>query len=88
MKSKIEALENKAKIEFAQLKSQSTAKSKQSLEDYEIVEPADDIQYGDYNDVSLDEIVEIKQKNECGINFLTKKSEGKRLTWPRVVQPN
>ena len=62
MKSKIEALENKAKIEFAQLKSQSTAKSKQSLEDYDVVEPSDDIQYGDYNDVSIDKKVEKKQK--------------------------
>ena len=66
---KIEELENKARTEFAQLKSQSATKQNSG-------ETADDIQYGDYNDVNLDEIVEIKQKNECGINFLTKKSEG------------
>ena len=77
MKSKIEALENKARIEFEQLKSQSQAKSKQNSEDYVTPVTDDDTQYGDYNDVDLDEIVEIKQKNQCGINFLTKKSEGR-----------
>ena len=81
MKSKIEALENKARIEFEQLKSQSQAKSKQNSqeEDYTTLDTDDDTQYGDYNDVDLDEIVEIKQKNQCGINFLTKKSEGKEF---------
>ena len=81
MKSKIEALENKARIEFEQLKSQSQAKSKQNSqkEDYATLDTDDDTQYGDYNDVDLDEIVEIKQKNQCGINFLTKKSEGKEF---------
>ena len=77
MKSKIEALENKARIGFEQLKSQSQAKSKQNSEDYVTPVTDDDTQYGDYNDVDLDEIVEIKQKNQCGINFLTKKSEGR-----------
>ena len=69
LKIKIEELENKAKTEFAQLKSQSATKENSA-------ETADEAQYGDYNDVDLDEIVEINQKNECGINFLTKKSEG------------
>ena len=77
MKSKIEALENKARIEFEQLKLQSEAKSKQSLEDHDSSDTSDDTLVGDYNDVGLDDIVEIKQKNECGIDFLTKKSEGK-----------
>ena len=70
LKIKIEELENKAQTEFAQLKSQSATKQSAA-------ETADEAQYGDYNDVDLDEIVEINQKNECGINFLTKKSEGK-----------
>ena len=69
LKIKIEELENKAKTEFAQLKSQSATKENSA-------ETADNTQFGDYNDVDLDEIVEINQKNECGINFLTKKSEG------------
>ena len=77
MKSKIEALENKARMEFEQLKLQSQAKSKENSDDYATLDTDDDTQYGDYNDVDLDEIVEIKQKNQCGINFLTKKSEGK-----------
>ena len=72
LKIKIEELENKARTEFAQLKSQSA--TKQSSET--AAETADEAQYGDYNDVDLDEIVEINRKNECGINFLTKKSEG------------
>ena len=75
MKSKIEALENKARIEFEQLKLQS----KKTSEDNNAPETADESQYGDYNDVNLDDIVEIEQKNECGINFLSKKSEGKSL---------
>ena len=66
---KIQELENKAQTEFAQLKSQSATKQSSA-------ETADETQYGDYNDVDLDAIVEINQKNECGINFLTKKSEG------------
>ena len=77
MKSKIEALENKARIEFEQLKLQSEANSKKSSEDNNAPETVDESQYGDYNDVNLDDIVEIEQKNECGINFLSKKSEGK-----------
>ena len=72
MKSKIEALENKARIEFEQLKLQSEAKSKQSSEDHDSSDTVDDTLVGDYNDVGLDDIVEIKQKNECGIDFLTK----------------
>ena len=77
MKSKIKALENKARMEFEQLKLQSEAKTKQSSEDHPSFVTVDDSLLGDYNDVNLDEIVEIKQKNECGIDFLNKKSEGK-----------
>ena len=77
MKSKIEALENKARIEFEQLKLQSEANSKETSKDNNAPETVDESQYGDYNDVNLDDIVEIEQKNECGINFLSKNSEGK-----------
>ena len=77
MKSKIEALENKARIEFEQLKLQSEANSKKTSEDNNAPVTVDESQFGDYNDVNLDDIVEIQQKNECGINFLSKKSEGK-----------
>ena len=77
MKSRIEALENKARIEFEQLKLQSEAKAKQFSEDHDSSGTVDDSLFGDYNDVDIDDIVEIKQKNECGIDFLTKKSEGK-----------
>ena len=93
MKSKIEALENKARIGFEQLKSQSQAKLKQNSEDYATLDTDDDTQYGDYNDVDLDEIVEIKQKNQCGINFLTKKSEGRSFKnivtdfWVYLMEP-